>query len=306
MPIRTLMLAVVLVSGGCGNGASDDASDSVSQNENFQLPDVSHYIQAGKGDHGEDVFARFGVRDEGVPNMLLNSWLSQNAPEPSLSSMHDETVRAMRDDSAIAIDLHDVPLTPDLRSQIEDLKRVEWLSISAGVTGADFRWLGNIINLRGLAVTNANLKGSDLRHLQRLKSLQWLTFSWSEMTESDFATLPYLSRLQTLWLEGNHVTDAYLKHLAKLRLPSLKTIGLYYTSATDAGMHDLCQVYDLEYLDVFTSRKITSRSVRSIGRMNRLQSLGVGGSGISPDYSETDAVKEIRRLRPGCRVDFGD
>jgi hypothetical protein len=257
-------------------------------------------------DGGKDHFVLFGVRDAAAPNMLLNLWLYQNLPDPTRSGLGESVAKAIRDDSAVAIDLHDVRLTDELRARLPQLQRLEWLSISAGVTGKDIEWLGRMPRLRGLAMTHADLSHADFRHLRTEDSLQWLTLACSKMAESDFATLPCLDRLELLWFYGQQVTDANLEHLARIHLPSLRSLGLYATSVTDRGIDTLCKTYNLEYLDVFHSDQVTPNSVPSICRMDRLQLLGVGGSGIAPGYRMTDAIGELRRLLPKCIVDFGD
>ncbi|MCU0872965.1 MAG: hypothetical protein MUE50_11555 [Pirellulaceae bacterium] len=273
-----------------------------------QIPDVSEVIRRGTDDSGKDVFAIFGVRDPTAPNMNLNYWLNHNPPDPKspLSVLHTETLTALRNDTARMIDLHDVPLTAELRSQLAGLRQVHWLRLSAGVTSADLTWLGRMRQLRGLALTHADLTNGDFQALVTIDSLQWLTLAQTKMSPKDFSTLPRLDKLQTLWLAGPQVTDAYLEHLAETRLSSLLSLGLYYTSVTDAGMKRLCEVYDLEYLDFFASEKVTEQSVPTIARMQRLRELGVGYSGIAPQANHrTDAVDQLRRLLPKCSVDYG-
>jgi hypothetical protein len=71
-------------------------------------------------------------------------------------------------------------------------------------------------------------------------------------------------------------------------------------------MQDLCQVYDLEDLSLFLSRGVSPKSVDQIARMKRLRWLGVGGSGLAPEYLTTGAVDRLKQLLPNTRIDHGD
>ncbi len=86
----------------------------------------------------------------------------------------------------------------------------------------------------------------------------------------------------------------------------LRSLSVEYASVTDEGMHRLCEVYDLEYLNIYCCRSISPKSVAEISHMSQLRTAGVGGTGIAPEHRSTAAVKELQRLLPGCRVDFGD
>jgi hypothetical protein len=240
--------------------------------------------------------------------MKLNYWLNHNPPDPEspLSVIHAETAKALRNDTARMIDLHDVRLTDELRSQLAGLRQVHWLRLSAGVTSADLAWPGRMRQIRGLGLTHVDLTEGDFQALAAINSLQWLTLAQAKMSPKDFSTLPRLEKLQTLWLSGHQVTDAYLEHLAEIKLPSLLSLGLYYTSVTDAGMKRLCETYDLEYLDFYSSEQVTEESIPAIARMRGLRCLGVGFSGIAPQARRTEAVDRLVRLLPKCRVDYGD
>lgn len=326
---RTILLVLLAFTGGCDQfshtpspvrAPSVQPTDESSQlsvapspvstpsveppGDNLQLPDMSDWMDAAKVS-GQDALVVYGVRDPTAPNMLLNYWLLHaKPPDPVCAMIHPETTRALQKDAALIVDLHDVPLTEELRSQLAGLREVCWLRLSAGVTAADLRWLGPMSQLRGISLTHADLTNGDFRSLASIESLQWLALARSQMSATDFCTLPRLDKLQTLWLSGNHVTDAYLDHLAELRLPSLRTLGLNNTSVTDDGIHELCEVYDLKYLELFFCKRVTERSVESIAGMKRLRMLGAGWSGIAPQCIPTEAVDELKRLLPKCNVDF--
>jgi hypothetical protein len=239
--IRKFMFAgCLLFVVGCDKGmhVDDDLLPTkrrvagVEATDNFQLPDVAYWVEAGGG-----YFDDHGVRDPNAPNMLLSQW-SPNAPEEE--PLLPATAKALQDDAAPAIDLHDVRLTPELRSQLSNLQHLQWLNVSLGVNGSDLGWLGGIAGLRGLTLTHANLENADFEGLKKAKSLQFLNLSNSTFTESDFMSFPRLEKLETLILSGKHISDECLVQIAKLRLPMLRSLCVEFGSITDTGMRSLC------------------------------------------------------------------
>lgn len=298
---KTLVVVFLLFSIGCGEVSRDvdqpvdDAPDTV------QLPNVAQWVKNGGG-HFQD----FGVADSSAPSKLLFNWKTVSPPDARKSALEPDTAQALHNDSALAIDLYDVQLTEELRSQLSRLHRVQWLRLSAGITNEDLSWIGGMKQLRGLALTRAKLTGANFQNLAKVESLEYLTLSGAEFSDVEFGTLPRLKKLETLCLAGRSINDACLTHLAKIRIPSLRSLNLEFSSVTEEGLRQFCEVYDLEYLNLYGSFKISAESVTAIAKMKRLRVLGVGATGISPQYERTTAVAELIRRLPKCRVDYGD
>jgi hypothetical protein len=214
-------------------------------------------------------------------------------------------MKAIAEDRLSTLDIFDTPLTNSLRSNLMRTQSVEWLRLSAGVEARDLEWIGGMHRLRGLSIARSNLKGAGFQHLKGCSSLQWLNLSYADFATGEFRTFPALPALETLGLAGASVTDGHLKHVAGLRLPSLNCLMLYYTSVTDSGVEHLCRVYNLSYLDLFCAKGVTSESVEAISRMKKLRLLGIGGTGICPDFTENESVTRLKQLLPGCTVDYG-
>jgi hypothetical protein len=212
----------------------------------------------------------------------------------------------LKNDSREFLDVERIPLTETTRLQLSRLRRVRWLRLSAETTAEDLSWIGQLTQLRGLALQSAKLTGCDFRHLTTLQFLQWLNLSDADMSADDFATLPRLASLQTLFLSGEDVTDEHVLHLARLRLPALAQLRLDTTSVSDAGLSRFCCAYNLTYLALCHSKNITEQSVSELGRMTKLRTLAVSGTGLSPNYAKTPAVERLCRLLPDCSVDYGN
>lgn len=246
-----------------------------------------------------------GVRDPNAPNSVLDRWLMPNPPDPSRARSARDLMQAIAGDNVSILDVYDTPLTNELRSKLRPIRSVEWLRLSAGVEARDLEWIGAMARLRGLCMAHARLGGADFQHLKACHSLQWLDLSYADISSGVFKTLPPFPKLETVVLAGNSITDKHLQHLARLRLPSLNCLLLYYTSVTDLGVEHVCSEYDLSYLDLFRAEGVTSDSIEPISRMKKLRLLGIGGTGICPDFTENESVRRLKQLLPGCTVDYG-
>lgn len=243
-----------------------------------------------------------GVRAPNAPNGMLSYWGTESRWYPSARGLDE----ALTCDAHNAIDLMDVPLTPEIRSRLRQLKDVEWLRLPNDTTAADLEWICELRQLQGISMDNADLTGADFSGLSALDNLKWLNLSYARMSIEDFRTLPPLKELQVLLLEGALVTDEYLFHLADKPQPSLVRLSLPYSKVTDAGVYRLCGVYELEYLGLFCCRQITAKSITPISKMQTLRLLGVGGTAICPDYRRNSRIEELQRRLPHTEVDFGD
>lgn len=251
-------------------------------------------------DAADTVAAVWGVKAPDAPNETLLRWAHGLGPWPVKSS------GSLTRDTDEVVDLYEYSLTDEVRAKVSQLRRVHWLRLPIEAGPADLRWLGKIEQLRGISLAEADMTGADFQILSHLKAIQWLNLNYARMTADDFKTLPQLKSLQVLCLDGRFVTDEYLFHLAELRLPSLITLSLKYTNVTDAGLERICFVYELQNLNLLDSERVTKKSVESIARMGTLRELGIGGTGICPDYHMNDAIRELHRRLPQTRVDYGD
>ena len=198
-------------------------------------------------------------------------------------------------------------LTEDIREKLSRLRRVEWLRLPSDAAAQDLEWISQLTQLHGLSLNRAKLQGADFSCFEHFDALQLLDLSWGHMSATDFETLPRLDGLRWLLLDDRCITDQYVTHLAELALPSLERLSLEHTYVSDAGLARLCATYDdLTYLNLYNSELITGKSLYSIGRMKRLRFLGIGGTGLSSEYTRTPEVQQLEQLLPECRIDFGD
>ena len=229
-------------------------------------------------------------------------WVSQ----PSASVLPPPLAEALEHDTEDELDVSECHLTPALRGQLGNLRRVRWLRLSPEVASEDLQWIGQLTQLRGLSLAGSQLDGADLSELQHLQSLCWLNLSFAKISDRGFLKFPRLAKLQWLMLAGDQVNDEYLVHLSELQLPALADVELVGASVSDTGLAHSCSTYNLESLDLLNCRRISGNSIRALCKMTNLQVLAVGGTGLSPDYTVTPRIAELRSLLPSCRIDHGD
>jgi hypothetical protein len=205
----------------------------------------------------------FGVRDDNAPNKILREWVRPGAKKPTQRMLPPELLQKIKDDSAEVLDLRDCELDDETKPAIARLRNLKWLRLPTTTTSADLEWIGQLTELRGLALVGADLRGANLAALDHLKELQWLSLSMAKMGDEEFETLPYFTRLEYLGLEG--VTDAWLLHLVEARLPRLRSLSLDHSNFTDRGLIQLCDAYryDLEFINLYRVDGISSASVSS-------------------------------------------
>jgi len=283
------------------------ASDSAVEALRKTRPDLSIDGDSYRELHDDSrLYEKWGVREPAAPNYLLSEWIRPGTDNPSLSVLSPRLEAALKNDTREVLDVQEIRITEPIRMQLSRLRRVQWLRLSTETTAHDLSWIGALPQLRGLSLRGANLEGADFRNFAALQSLQWLDLAWADMSADDFATLPRLAKLQTLFLAGKNVDDQHLLHLAQLRLPALATLSLEATSVSDAGVAPFCARYNLDCFNVFLSRNVTEQSVSALGRMTNLRTLGIGGTGLSPNFGKTPAVERLCSLLPNCSVDYGD
>jgi Leucine-rich repeat (LRR) protein len=87
-----------------------------------------------------------------------------------------------------------------------------------------------------------------------------------KLADEDFECLRGLEYLETLDLSDTHLTDAGLKHLA--RLPKLRELILRRTLVSDAGVRMLKEMPALVHVDIDGTR-ITAEGRRALGKLAR-------------------------------------
>jgi Leucine-rich repeat (LRR) protein len=97
------------------------------------------------------------------------------------------------------------------------------------------------------------------------KGIACKTDPW-KLADGDFACLEGLANLQTLDVSDTHLTDAGLKHLA--RLPKLRELILRRTLVSDAGVRTLKEMPALVHVDIDGTR-ITAEGRRALGKLAR-------------------------------------
>lgn len=159
-------------------------------------------------------------------------------------------------------------------------------------------YLSGLTGLKELSLFGTNVTGSGLRHLGKMGSLRVLKIGMSD--KSLDAGLPYLAKLKSLehlYLDGrctdaglralteatelkrlflniNEVQGPGLAHLEKL--PALRSLTLYCTSSSTAGLACVKNLTSLTHLHLFNSRgdwPVTDADLAHLSGLTALKEL---------------------------------
>ncbi len=154
------------------------------------------------------------------------------------------------------------------------------------------------------------------------------------LSEDLIPELARFTRLRMLDFESgqgardSQITDAGLSQLARLDLPHLQILDLGYCDHfTSTGLQHVAQIDSLIHLGLAACRGVTDEGLSHIAKMDRLEALDLRGcDGISDAGLEElvgmrslralllggctnislEAVDELRRRMPNCKVDKDD
>ncbi len=111
------------------------------------------------------------------------------------------------------------------------------------------------------------------------------------------AILAYLDLIRSceeVYLRGTNVTDADLKHLA--RVPKLRAVDLAATPITDSGVKELAAIRDLEVLNLEHTR-VTDDAEPILGAMSKLRELNLEGT-----FFSDAAVQRLKKAQADLAV----
>ena len=204
----------------------------------------------------------------------------------------------------------------------------------ANQTFADeaFRRLSTQFRVRTLQLGGEQISESNLAYVGRMSSLEELLISWGRViTDESFAHLAGLTNLRILYFSNSNLTDKGLKHLkglhrleilhirgyvfsdeglAQLRgLTHLKDLSLSYSYSlgsgaqkiTDRGLDSLCDMKDLEFLDL-SGWQVTEKGLDKLRGLKNLKVLFTGDKGISGhDLLSKEAKERLKAAMPNLK-----
>jgi len=208
------------------------------------------------------------------------------------------------------------------------LKNLRTLSLrSTQVTDDGLAALSQARNLETLVLEFTRVRGPGLVHLEHLPKLAVLSLNpnrnTADKTQIDLSPLAegFLG-LRALKVGGNNLTDAHLASVATVKnLQTLTFLTLGFTKFTDAGLAPLANLPHLRELRINGSVKVTDAGMMHLTKLNRLEKLDLGRTGISSASAASlgkltalkelevvgsgfgpDGIQALRKLNPKVRV----
>ncbi|MCB9933758.1 MAG: hypothetical protein H6841_10100 [Planctomycetes bacterium] len=141
------------------------------------------------------------------------------------------------------------------------------------VTPEVLRALCKVQSLQVLEIGADKLDDDAISALASLKHLRVLRlFDAEQLTDTTFQTLGRLTSLTELEVDESKVTAKGVRHLAALKLTSLK---LNYSGFTPEAVRELAAIETLESL-AFTPEGLDESAVRALATLPKLQELSIG------------------------------
>ena len=277
--------------------------------------------QAGRFEPSWLLYIRIPVY--GIPiSSLHSSWMYREFTRPTGVYVRG----AVKDVDAVLRQLENLTGLEELRltnarvvdahlKQLKTLKTVDGLQTlhltGAKITNGGLAHLSELTNLTELRLDYTEIGDAGLAHLRKLTKLEELQLGNSNVTDAGLVHLQMMRNLQTLNLISDRITDAGLDHLRMLS--DLRTLSLCRTKVTNAGLARLKPLKRLRVLDL-SGTEVTDDGVNALRKTLpsvRIENVGVnqdedkGRKRDSPDRSESEAQREIKRVAPNERLVFG-
>lgn len=187
------------------------------------------------------------------------------------------------------LNLRDMAITDSDLKGLGRLGQLHELTLrNTKVTGADFKDLRSLTALRMLSINNSPLTDEIFGELGSLTELRALHLGYTKIESARLRELSTLKHLTTLDLHHTDIVDARLGELT-IAVPALKELDLGETQVTDAGMKHLAKL-PLQSLNL-EETAVTDVGLRDVAKLSELRDLGLVRTKV------TDAgLKELARL----------
>ncbi|MCA9086498.1 MAG: protein kinase [Planctomycetaceae bacterium] len=194
-----------------------------------------------------------------------------------------------------SLSLPPAPLSGEDVADLAECTLISSLDVGGtNLTNADLAKLTGLKNLWSLDLSRTQVSGKGLEILREFSKLQRLQLVGLKFNDGDLAHLRDLP-IDMLWLSGSNVTDAGLRFLST---PTLITLYLEYTSIGDQGVANIASLPLRSLLLHHT--KVTSQSLKHLGEMKTLRTLGV----MNTDIPEDDLLR-FAESHPTCTIIYG-
>jgi hypothetical protein len=191
-----------------------------------------------------------------------------------------------------------LPAAPPAHGQEEEYGK-EQAALAALKTTMELRRgnpYGKFLNPDVLDTETVDLGGPHGR--RKVDRAIGLSMNCTYFGDKDVPHVLALTRLRTLWLYGTDISDAGLHELSKLQ--TIECLLLNRTTITDKGLADLGKMSNLKVL-LIGHTKITDAGLRHLGSLRNLVSLDVNNTAVT-----AAGLQHLRGLENLRVVSMGD
>jgi hypothetical protein len=164
-------------------------------------------------------------------------------------------------DELVSLDLTRTKLSAAGLKELGELTQLRSLFLTLEASDASLRDLGQLKDLRFLAINGAQATDDALQGLVPFKELETLDLGGAPLSGAGLAHLTPLKNLKRLKLGHSGLTNAGMKGLGRLR--QLQSVMLNGTQISDEGLKELPNV-DLLFDVNLTNTQVTGRGVRDL------------------------------------------
>lgn len=161
--------------------------------------------------------------------------------------------------------------------------------------------LGDLSELRWLALTGSAITDNGLKALSRLPRIERLWVGQTNITDVGLQRLASIPTLTHLWIEATPTSDRGLAALVKL--PNLKSLSLGSPLFTATGLRQLREAKSLEQL-FLDQLPVDDQVLEALGNLNQLRLLSIRQSRITDlGLKSLSKLQNLQELHlDGCRL----
>jgi hypothetical protein len=198
-------------------------------------------------------------------------------------------------------------VTDEGLATMRDWQKIERINArGTKVTDNTLAILAGKKSIVALDVGFAEVTDSGLQHLSSLTGLRELAFGGNKLTEVGLQVLRTLPQLRVLDLSGKQRTDSGLWFLGTTdvgldpvaTVSGLEELNLSGLNITGRGIEKLMPLAKLARLDLHGAKRIGDEAVPFLAQLPALKWVDVQDTSMT-----AGGIEELRRLRPGLRVD---
>ena len=129
-----------------------------------------------------------------------------------------------------------------------------------------------------------------------LEKVKELEFTSNHITDASLKEVAKLKQLTLLRLHFAQITDGGIIELTKLK--QLKSLDLYATQISDKGLKEVAQMKQLEWLGLNLCEKVTNVGLKEVAKLQQLKFLCLP---VNAKISD-EGWEELRKALPNCEI----